>query len=159
MKEIRLPWYVQFVILPLVVASLLFAGLATISVIRFGNVSRGFAFVGGSVLVPDKSMIELGKVPAGKTNEIVFQVRSVSGQPVTIIGGKAECSCVMSDAFPVKVSPLASVPIRVQFTPRQVDVNSRVVHRILLYLDTDSFPVVLSFGASIFAPARAKEKR
>ena len=145
--------------LPLVVAGLMFAGLTTISVIRFGNVSRGLAYVRGSVLVPDESMIELGNIPGDKTVEAVFQVKSVSGQPVTILGGKAECSCVMSDAFPIEVGPLASVPIRVQFRPRPVDVNSRIEHRILLYLDTDSAPVLLSFGANVIAPTKTKEKR
>jgi hypothetical protein len=140
---------VRFIVGPLLVALLILACYSAWSIGRFGNLTNGIEFLNGSVLIAEKPMLELGKVPVGTEVEGVFVLKNVTNQPIAIVGGKAECSCVITTGFPMQVDPMCSARLSLRFTPRPSDANRRVVHRAVLYLDVDSPAMILTFAADV----------
>ncbi len=141
---------------PLLVAVLVLLCFCGWSVWRYGNLTRGVAFLNGAVLVAEESLLDLGDVPVGAEAEGVFRVRNLTDQSIVIVGGKTDCSCVLGDEFPLQVDAMSSGRVSLRFTPRPSDANRQVVHRTLLYLNIDSPSIVLSFAANVVPGSKSE---
>ncbi len=124
-------------------------GYCAWSLWRYGNVTDGIAFLNGFVLVAEKPTLELGDVSVGSKAEGVFILKNLTNQPITILGAKPECPCVVTSELPVQVDRLSSSPFRLRFVPRTQEANQSVAYRTLLYLDVDSPSIILTLAASV----------
>ncbi|MCP4673990.1 MAG: DUF1573 domain-containing protein [Deltaproteobacteria bacterium] len=134
---------------PLLVAVMVLLGFCGWSIWQYGDLATGVAYLNGSVLVPEASVLDLGEVCVGGEAEGVFRLRNLTDQPITIIGGRTECSCVLGDEFPVQVDAMSFGEVSLRFTPGPRDAKRHVVHRTLLYLDVDAPEIVLTFSADV----------
>jgi hypothetical protein len=140
---------IRFLAGPLLVALLILLGFCFWSVWRYGNVSDGIAFVNGYVLVAQKPIVELGKIPVGAKVDGIFVLKNLTDHPITILGARSECRCVVASDLPIQVDALSSVSFCLRFVPGENEVNQSVTHRALLYLDADSPEIVLTLAADV----------
>ncbi len=134
---------------PLLVALTVLLAFCGWSIWQYGDLATGVAYLNGSVLVPEASVLDLGEVCVGDEAERVFRLRNLTNQSITILGGKTECACVLGDEFPVQVDAMSLGEVSLRFTPGPRDANRQVVHRALLYLDVDAPEIVLTFSADV----------
>ncbi len=129
---------------PLLIGGLLFLAFYGWSIWRFGSLTNGISFVDGAVLIPEEPRLDLGEVPAGTVAEGTFVLRNLTSDPVTVIGGNPSCSCMVLSDMPINIDPMSSASLSVQFAPARIQVGRRSSGRVLLYLNADSPPVVLT---------------
>jgi hypothetical protein len=140
---------VLFLAGPLLVAVLILLGFCVWSVWRYGNVTDGIALVNGYVLAAQKPIVELGKIPVGAKVDGIFVLKNLTDHPITILGARPECRCVVASDLPIQVDALSSVSFCLRFVPGENEANQHVTHRALLYLDADSPEIVLTLAADV----------
>ena len=142
---------------PLLVALLILACGSAWSVWRFGSVRHGIAYLKGYVLIAQNPTVKLGSIPAGTEVEGVFVLKNLTNRPITVLGAKPECTCVMTSDLPMRVDSLSTGRLRFKFAARNNEINQSVAHRTLLYLDVDSPPVVLTLAGDVVSPGKAQQ--
>ena len=110
---------IKFALIPVAIAAAILVGLGIWSIERYGSLADGIAFVNGSVVVADESVVELGQVPVSTTVEGTFTLKNLTSHPVTILGAQPECQCVVASALPVKIDGLSSTSFALRFTPAE----------------------------------------
>lgn len=139
----------RFLVGPLLVAFVIVLCYSGWSYWRFGSFKDGIEFLSGYRLVAEQSVLDIGKVRVGAETEGNFVLKNLTDKPITIIGAKSDCSCMVISGLPIRVEPRCSTDFAVRYTPLAREGNETVTHRILLYLDIDSPEVVLTLSADI----------
>ena len=129
---------------PLLVALLIFLCFCGWSIWRFGNLTNGILYIDGTALIAEEPVLDLGEVPLGSVAEGTFVLRNLTSAPVTVLGGKPSCSCMLLSDMPIRIDAMSSASLSVQFAPTKSQVGRRNSGRVLLYMDVDSPPVVLT---------------
>lgn len=122
------------------------------SLLRFGSVAWGWAYVEGAAVVPEAGTVHAGDVVAGMETVVCFRLRNLAATPVRVVGAQASCGCVAVDDLPLALPPGESADLSIRFTPPARDVGKTIRHYVLLALDVDHPPV------SLWAKARVASR-
>lgn len=79
---------------------LILAGLATATA---GSVDAALAQLRGERLSIQPRLADVGRGRAGETREITLQLRNWADEPIRIIGGTSDCSCVATEQLPITI--------------------------------------------------------
>jgi len=92
-----------------------FAVLAVGGVLTFGSLDAAVARLRGQPLTVSPTTIDFGNGKPGELLSAPLTVRNFSSEPVRLIGGTSDCSCITTTDMPVTVPPGASATIEVKF--------------------------------------------
>lgn len=137
---------------PILVLFLLLGCYSTWSYARFGNLTDGMYSLYGYKLAPVESEVFAGKCISGGEVKSTFLLKNLTSEPIRIIGYQPDCSCVSSSSrFPIKVNPFSVAGLEMSFTPQIVSKDKDLYesHKILIHLDTDSYPITLAQTAIV----------
>lgn len=103
---------------------------------------------GGPPLVPQVTPVDAGVLPAGRPTEVDLRFENVSGDPVTIIGARSACSCMVASGLPTTIFPgeAGSFPITIVAAADEPSFERSVT--LFLDVETDP-PVTATIRASV----------
>jgi hypothetical protein len=96
------------------IACLLLGMLAVGSILAFGSVSAGLAKLRGDSL-DVKRYLDFGESESGETRETRTAITNYSDQPIRLIGGTSDCSCITTNDMPLTIEPGATNSIQIKF--------------------------------------------
>ena len=101
--------------------------------LAYGSLGEALVHLRGEAITVDPPINDMGDVQAPDTRSISIRLVNHTDHPVRVIGGTADCACVVWDGLPVVVPPRGgqSVTIQVAFrgSPRAVR------HSFVLFTD------------------------
>jgi hypothetical protein len=77
--------------------------MAAISTLAFGSPDAGLAYLRGDHISILPRLVDVGEGQLGETKEITVTLRNWTKRPVRIIGGTADCACVLTKDLPLRV--------------------------------------------------------
>lgn len=114
------------------------AGAAGVLTWAYGSPREAILRFRGELITVEPPLVDMGDVHDPDTRSTVVRLANHSDQPVRVIGGTADCSCVAWDDLPVVVAPHSdqSITIRVTFrgSPKVLQ------HAFALFTDDASQP-------------------
>jgi hypothetical protein len=116
-----------------------------------GGLRAALAAWNGSVLVPERSTYSMGSVEGGARHQADFQIHNVTSNPVKVIGGEPDCSCVALTGLPLQIAAHSTKTLRIEVTPSERHAGP-FEHHVYLHLDTDSPSLILTVEG-VSAPA------
>ena len=99
--------------IPLGAAAILLA-LTGIGSWVYGSPAAALAHLRGELLTIEPSYVDFGSGKPGDAVKRTVTVYNWSDQPVRLIGGTSDCSCVTTDDLPATIFPNAGTPITVK---------------------------------------------
>lgn len=88
-----------------VVSTLLFAiAIGGVSV-PFGSLANAIAYARGNYCMWQQGEVDIGVISPGKSAMAVAVIVNLTREPLTIIGGQADCGCISSETFPIVLKP------------------------------------------------------
>jgi hypothetical protein len=97
-------------------ALLVAVGTGTIGLVTlgFGSADAALARLRGERLSIQARVVDVGEGQPGQTLKAVVEIVNRTAQPVCILGGSSDCSCVATHDLPVSLAPGATAGISVQ---------------------------------------------
>jgi hypothetical protein len=86
-------------------------------VATYGSLRAAVAAMSGQKLFIEPDLLDLGTTRAGDTRTVVVRATNYSAQPVRIIGGNSDCSCVATRDLPVTVGAGETRELTIQIAP------------------------------------------
>jgi hypothetical protein len=94
--------------------SAMLACMAAIATIALGSPHAGLAYLRGDSVTVTPRLIDVGEGYQGDRKEAVIRLHNWSAQPIRVIGGTSDCSCVVTRDLPVTLSPDESCNLTVR---------------------------------------------
>lgn len=114
--------------------SLLFLGLAAgFSLIRFGSIRAGQAWVQGLKIYAENWRIEEDYELKDETKSMNFKIRNISSDPVSILGFRNSCTCTLVDSIPHVIEPNGTIEVNVLIRIDPARSGSKIAGSIWLY--------------------------
>lgn len=88
---------------PLFTSGCIFGLLAVLAVVSFGSVSAALAHLQGNSISLSPSLVDVGTAPAGAEARQSVALHNWTGEPIRVVGGTSDCSCVTTADLPVVV--------------------------------------------------------
>lgn len=84
----------------------LISGLSLVGwkAVHLGSWADACAYWQGYALTADPACKSVGTMVPGEKKQVVFTVRNVSSEPVTIVGAQTNCSCLLTNALPLRLA-------------------------------------------------------
>lgn len=79
--------------------------LAGIGTLAFGSPAGALAYLRGEKLSVEPRLLDMGEGCIGDNKEAVVHVRNWTDQPIRVLGGTSDCSCVVTRSLPVTIPP------------------------------------------------------
>lgn len=112
-------------------------GLAVLNLwawIEFGSVSSGVAFLRGERLIPDSYTRTIGTVDSSSDQVAIFEFTNHAKGPVTILGARSSCNCVVSDdKLPIRFLHKEKRLLTIKIHAASID--GEFLERITLFTD------------------------
>ena len=92
-------------------------GLLGLGRFFFTSPQEAAAFLRGEQITVDQTTVDLGVGQNGEWKTGKATVQNLSARPVRIVGGHADCSCVVAEELPVAIGPgaKAEIPFRLHY--------------------------------------------
>lgn len=119
--------------------ALLCAALVGAGVGVFGSVEATVAKLRGETLTAEAAYIDFGRGKPGETLVATATVSNWTGQPVRLVGGTADCSCITTDDFPLVIPPNSKASFRIRMRVLS-DANGHVSRTISVRTDHAEHP-------------------
>ena len=87
------------------------AAAALVGSLTFGSLDAAVARLRGEFLAVSPAAVDFGGGKPGELLSTTVKVRNFSDAPVRLIGGTSDCSCIVTQDFPVTVPPRESADI------------------------------------------------
>jgi hypothetical protein len=134
-------------------------GMLAIGVWQFGSIAHAIGAIQGYSVLPIRAMIPAGEIEAGRKVSVAFELRNLTGFPVSVVGAQADCGCIAHDDLPLAIEPKSLSVLHVSFTPGISDVGHVVSHAVTLHLSVDGPPVVLRLEGTVVEPSSLQSRR
>jgi len=86
---------------------------ALVGIFAYGSLDAAIAALRSqSIVAPD--YVDFGSVTSGQQIEKQVIIRNYSNQPVRLIGGTSDCSCVTTSVMPITIPSKESVVVQIQ---------------------------------------------
>jgi hypothetical protein len=103
----------SYVFIPLTAVAILLA-LTAIGSFVYGSPAAALAKLRGESLTVEPSYVDFGNGKPGDVLEATVTVYNWTDQPVTLIGGTSDCSCVVTNDLPATIASGKAIPARVR---------------------------------------------
>jgi hypothetical protein len=103
------------------------------SIVTFGSVDAGLAYLRGEQLYASPFSVALGTVTAGDAGDFTVTVRNLSSRPLRLLGAKTSCSCITSAELPLEIA--AGESRLVHFSIRAPESDAEFAYVIEFYSD------------------------
>jgi hypothetical protein len=123
------------------------------SVVALGGIEQGVALLRGQHLYVAQPAMDVGELRAGEALTVEFRVQNLSSAPLTVLGARADCSCITTTGLPLELASRTSGTIQVQIIPSAGDVGEILTRRVELYWDHSLGTRWLEIQARVVAPA------
>lgn len=100
--------------LSLGIANLTLVGLSIWAYLTFGSIYAAVGFLRGDGLAADTATQSFGVAKPGSTSEMIFNIRNITRQPITILGAATSCNCLVVDSLPKKLGAGETYPLKVR---------------------------------------------
>jgi hypothetical protein len=137
-----------------VALSILF-GFGVWSVVTFGAVEDGLAFLSGQSLYVRQPVINIGEVPAGQRITIEIPVQNLTAEPLTVLGARTDCSCAVASGLPLTIAPRSHAALQVHLTPSPREAGEELERHIELYSDHSSESLWVLLQGTVAEPVAA----
>ena len=119
-------------------------GLLGLGRFFFTSPQEAAAFLRGEQITVDQTTVDLGVGQNGEWKTGKATVQNLSARPVRIVGGHADCSCVVAEELPVAIGPgaKAEIPFRLHYPASSTGQFWKEV-RMLITDDPSQGPLVL----------------
>jgi len=107
----------------------------------FGGIGPAVANLKGDRLIADSYSKSFGTAESGQIPVVVFNMTNAANRPITILGVRSSCTCVVPDDIPMTVAPRESRPLRVGLKTGLK--AGRVSEQLLIYTDCKENPEIL----------------
>ncbi len=114
--------------------SILF-GFGVWSVVTFGAVEDGLAFLSGQGLYVRRPSIDVGEIPAGQRITVEIPLQNLTKEPLAVIGARTDCSCAVASGLPLTIAPRSRAMMQVEIAPSPRDAGEAFERRVELYSD------------------------
>jgi hypothetical protein len=111
-----------------------------VAVLLFGSTSAALAFLDGERLLVDSRSKSFGTVDPGLDQSVRFSLTNWTGQPVTIVGFQASCSCTMATDLPLSIPDGGTRFVSVAV--KTAKLTGDFVATVRLFTDASSLPEV-----------------
>jgi hypothetical protein len=118
----------------LVGAILLVAGVAATASAWYGSPTAALARLRGEPLTLQAGYLELGEGEPGEVLQAQVAVRNWTDQPVHVVGGTSDCSCVTTDDLPVVIPAGGSAELTVRLKIPQAT-TGKLTRKTVLWTD------------------------
>ncbi|WP_197444226.1 DUF1573 domain-containing protein [Maioricimonas rarisocia] len=115
----------------------------------FGDVASAIAWWNGLVVLPINSPVDLGEVPPGESLDVVFHLKNVTAEAVTVLGAEPDCSCTVAGGVPVTLAPGEIAEVSLAFTASRAESGQSFERQALLHFDVDSPATALLFRGRV----------
>lgn len=140
----------------LLLAAMILGSVAGLVVWRFGSVGYALAYLHGSSLVPDKTVIDFGDVDPRSMVKESFTLHNLTTGVIRINGSRGSCDCVVMDALPMSIGPGEKKAIEVSVTTGSK--AEAWEHTVELYLDKAGQPLRLDLKGRTRSEAKPSQK-
>ena len=126
--------------------------LISIAFVCFGSMQNLASFLNGNVVFSRSDVLNLGEVQEGKEHLLKFRLHNWSYSDVSVVGGRASCSCTSIEDVPARIPRFGSSEISVRFSVTQAgskDKKGIIDNRVFLVLDNGQETLNLRFVGSI----------
>lgn len=100
--------------LGLIGVAIVLATLAGVGTLAFGSLDAAIAKLRGEPLSVSPALLDFGHGKPGESLTTSVTVRNYTTDPVRLIGGTSDCSCLVTQDLPVTIPPGESVSIAVR---------------------------------------------
>jgi Protein of unknown function (DUF1573)/Methylamine utilisation protein MauE len=114
--------------------------LSAIGTAAFGSPAAALAYLRGQRLSVEPRLVDVGEGYLGEQTEILVRLRNWTEQPIRVVGGSADCSCVVTDDLPTTVEPGATSLLKVRLQMKAPP--GQFTRLATLYTDDERFRVV-----------------
>lgn len=122
------------------------------ALLGFGSIGSAWAYVHGLRLLVDAYTKSVGIVEQGQNPAVAFQLTNHYDQPVTIVGARAACGCVVTSDLPMLIPAHGRRTIRV--TVRTGQKQGPINEPVQLLTDAAGQPRInLRVGGSVSTSA------
>lgn len=117
----------------------------------FDDPAAALARLRGEPITVEPSLTDVGDGISEEVRTLTIQLVNRGEQPVAIVGGTANCSCLATASLPGTVPPGESRPVTVQVTFKGQ--RGRFQHKFFFYTNDSIQPVVIAwFGGRVVQP-------
>ncbi len=88
----------------------LFAAIGTLA---FGSPAAALGYLRGERLSVEPRLVDVGEGYIGEQKQVVVQLRNWTDKRIRVVGGTADCSCLVTGELPVTVEPGERCPLTV----------------------------------------------
>jgi len=120
---------------------------------RYGSIGKALARLRGQVLAVERASEEIPSVPPKVYLTGFWEVENLTGRPVTIVGSRSACGCVVAEDLPMSLGPRARRTIRISAIVTPPKEGDEFAQPIQLCLDTPSAPIVAVVRAKVLQGA------
>lgn len=125
----------------LMLTAMILVAAAGLAVWRFGSIGNALAYLRGSSLVADRTIIDLGDIDPRTVVKGSFTLRNLSTGAIRITGSSSSCACAVVAALPADIGPGEKMAIEVSVAGG-TKAESRE-HMVELYLNKPGPPLRL----------------
>ena len=102
--------------------------------VEFSSVSSALAFLRGDRLIPDSYTRTIGAIDSSSDQVATFELTNHAKRPITILGARSSCSCVVSDdELPIKFFHKEKRLLTIKIHPASKD--GEFLEGVVLYTD------------------------
>ena len=116
--------------------------------VRFGSVRSAVAYLRGQRLIVDSQSRSAGALAIGDRRFVQFKLGNHSVHPVTVLGSRSSCTCLVAEDLPFAIPPSGTRQVRVRVHP--VEGQGPFTQRVTLFTDCPGqAEVVLQISGSV----------
>lgn len=122
--------------------------------VRFGSLSRAFAYAMGARPFAEPATRTLGELPAESEQRTWFALTNWTGHPVELLGSKSGCSCAMVEELPSRLEAFQTLRVRIRIlVPKEGQGLSGMVK---VFTDEPGYPQIgFSYSGAVVASGSA----
>jgi hypothetical protein len=88
---------------PASTAAVLLSLLSLVAYVRLGSESNALAFIAGDRPLVNSTVRSFARIAEGEERSFNFEIVNFTGKPVTILGFRSSCTCVLVERLPLVV--------------------------------------------------------
>lgn len=116
---------------------------------QYGSTSKALARLRGQVLFLERDSTEIPTVPERTYHTGYWYLENLTSKPVTVVGSRSGCGCVVAEDLPISIGPRARQRIGISAIVTAPKEGDEFAQAIQLCLDTPSAPVVAVVRAKV----------
>jgi hypothetical protein len=143
----------SWIVTTLGITSVALAALMGFAFFRFGSIHAALSYMAGQGLVVNSASRSFGTLDVGRKRTVVFTLSNTTDRPITVIGSRSTCTCMVAGSIPLTIPPAGKIPLEV--TVRAGEKTGDIAETLHLFTDYAQTPLVrLQITGRVCEPPR-----